>query len=83
MFILKKTGSETNISVQSIKDAVKNNDLIAQVNRKLNYKIKNTQSYANNNFMFQVKEFIDDITQEELNKGLEAVKEFLAMMENF
>ncbi|WP_052798803.1 DUF4376 domain-containing protein [Campylobacter jejuni] len=77
MIILNKTGSETNISVASIKNAIKNNDLLAKVNRKLNYKIENIQPYANDKSIFQVKDFINDLTQDELNAGLEAVKEVL------
>ncbi|HFQ6676228.1 TPA: hypothetical protein ACGUAJ_001842, partial [Campylobacter jejuni] len=63
MIILNKTGSETNISVASIKNAIKNNDLLAKVNRKLNYKIENIQPYANDKSIFQVKDFINDLTQ--------------------
>lgn len=76
MIILNKTGSETNISVASIKNAIKNNDLLAKVNRKLNYKIENIQPYANDKSIFQVKDFINDITPEEIQAGTQAVKEY-------
>lgn len=71
MKIITKNGVVyNNLSVSIIGDLIQSvKTLVAVVEdeRELNYK--------DNGFF---KEFIDDITQDELNKGLEAVKEFLA-----
>ncbi|TKX30491.1 DUF4376 domain-containing protein [Campylobacter estrildidarum] len=71
MKIITKNGATYNsLSVSIISDLIKSvKTLVAIVSddRKLNYK--------DNGFF---KEFIDDITQDELNKGLEVVKEILA-----
>lgn len=71
MKIITKNGVVyNNLSVSIIGDLIQSiKTLVAVVedDRELNYK--------DNGFF---KEFIDDITQDELNKGLEAVKEFLA-----
>ncbi|MBZ7942750.1 DUF4376 domain-containing protein [Campylobacter molothri] len=71
MKIITKNGVVyNNLSVSIIGDLIQSvKTLVAVVEdeRELNYK--------DNGFF---KEFIDDITQDEFNKGLEAVKEFLA-----
>ncbi|EAK0212321.1 hypothetical protein FCL20_05205 [Campylobacter jejuni] len=77
MMIMKKTGSQTDISLASIKDAILNRDILAMVKRDLTFVEKEYSIFDEKNSNIGIlKEYIDDITPEEIQAGTKAVKEY-------
>lgn len=75
--IMKKTGSQTDISLASIKDAILNRDILAMVKRDLTFVEKEYSIFDEKNSNIGIlKEYIDDITPEEIQAGTKAVKEY-------
>lgn len=75
--IIKKTGSQTDISLASIKDAILNRDILAMVKRDLTFVEKEYSIFDEENSNIGIlKEYIDDITPEEIQAGTKAVKEY-------
>ncbi|EPY8037431.1 DUF4376 domain-containing protein [Campylobacter coli] len=75
MIVIKNNGSILeSLNIETIKDIIEKNNILAIVNRVLSYKENRVEIEGSDNYIENI--YQDDITPEEIQAGTQAVKEY-------
>ncbi|EJM4836637.1 hypothetical protein NON42_001223, partial [Campylobacter coli] len=75
MIVIKNNGSILeSLNIETIKDIIEKNNILAIVNRVLSYKENRVEIEGSDNYIENI--YQDDITPEEIQAGTKAVKEY-------